>query len=61
MAERNFLAKEEIDLSECEIKLAIIENAETMAKSLAKGKDLEVRKSQNGVSIAEVQKKVVAR
>lgn len=48
-------------MSEREIKLAIIENAETMAKSLAKGKDLEVRKSQNGVSIAEVQKKVVSR
>lgn len=43
------------------IKLAIIENAETMAKSLSKGKDLEIRKSQNGVSVAEVDKKVVVR
>ena len=43
------------------IKLSIIQNAETMAKSLSKGKDLEIRKSQNGVSVAEVDKKVVVR
>lgn len=43
------------------IKLAIIENAETMAKSLSRGKDLEIRKSSNGVTVAEVDKKVVVR
>lgn len=43
------------------IKLAIIENAETMAKSLSRGKDLEIRKSSSGVSVAEVDKKVVVR
>lgn len=43
------------------IKLSIIQNAETMAKSLSRGKDLEVRKSSNGVSVAEVDKKVVVR
>lgn len=43
------------------IKIAIIENAEAMAKSLSKGKDLEIRKSANGVSVAEVDKKVVVR
>lgn len=43
------------------IKLSIIQNAETMAKSLSKGKDIEIRKSSNGVSIAEVDKKVVVR
>lgn len=52
MVERDLLAKEDFGLSERKIKLAIIEHAETMAKSLTKGKDLEVRKSQNGVSIA---------
>lgn len=43
------------------IKIAIIENAEIMAKALSKGKDLEIRKSANGVSVAEVDKKVVVR
>lgn len=48
-------------MSEQQIKLKIIEQADTMAKALAKGKDVELRKSANGVSIAEVSKKVVAR
>lgn len=48
-------------MSEREIKLAIIENADTMAKSLAKGKDLEVRKSQNGISVSENSKKVIVK
>lgn len=48
-------------MSEREIKLAIIENAETMAKSLAKGKDLEVRTSKNGISVSEHDKKVIIR
>lgn len=43
------------------IKMAIIENAETMAKALSRGKDLEIRKSSSGVSVAEVDKKVVVR
>lgn len=43
------------------IKMAIIENAEIMAKTLTKGKDLEIRKSANGVSVAEVDKKVIVR
>ena len=43
------------------IKLSIIQNAETMAKALSRGKDLEIRKSSNGVSVAEVDKKVVVR
>lgn len=48
-------------MSEREIKLKIIEQAETIAKSIAKGKDVELRKSANGVSVAEVSKKVIAR
>lgn len=48
-------------MSEREIKIKIIEQAENMAKILAKGKDCELRKSANGVSIAEISKKVVSR
>lgn len=47
--------------NERQIRVALTENIEQMAKSLAKGKDLEIRKSANGVSIAEVSKKVVAK
>ena len=50
-----------IDLSEREIKLKIIEQAETIAKAICKGKDVELRKSASGVSVCEVSKKVVAR
>lgn len=41
------------------IKIAIMENAEAMAKSLSKGKDLEIRKSASGVSVAEISKTVI--
>lgn len=50
-----------IDLSEREIKLKIIEQAETIAKAICKGKDVELRKSASGISVCEVSKKVVAR
>lgn len=43
------------------IKLSIINNADIMAKALKRGKDLEIRKSQNGVTVAEVDKKVVVK
>lgn len=53
---------EEWDMTNTDkIKMAIIENAEIMAKTLTKGKDLEIRKSANGVSVAEVDKKVIVR
>lgn len=48
-------------MSEKEIKLKVIEQAETIAKAICKGKDVEIRKSPNGVSIAEISKKVVAK
>ena len=48
-------------MSEADIKLKIIEKAEIIAKALCKGKDVELRKSASGVSVAEVSKKVVAR
>lgn len=50
-----------IDLSEREIKLKIIEQADTIAKAISRGKDVELRKSASGISVCEVSKKVVAR
>lgn len=46
-------------MTEQQIELAIIKKSKEMAKILYKGKDIELRKSANGVSIAEVSKKVV--
>lgn len=46
-------------LNEQELKLKIIEQAGTIAKSICNGKDVELRKSINGISIAEVSKKVI--
>lgn len=40
------------------IKQSIIERAEQMARALAHGKDLELRKSASGVSVAEITKKI---
>lgn len=48
-------------MQEREIKLKVIEQAETIAKAICKGKDVEIRKSANGVSVAEVSKKVLAK
>ena len=50
-----------VEMSEREIKLKIIEQAETIAKAICRGKDVELRKSANGVSVEEVSKRVVAR
>lgn len=48
-------------MSEKDIKLKVIEQAETIAKAISKGKDVELRKSASGISVCEVSKKVVAR
>ena len=48
-------------MSERELKLKVIEHAEQIASALSKGKDVELRKSANGVSVAEVTKKVIVR
>ena len=48
-------------MSERELKLKVIEHAEKIASALSKGKDVELRRSANGVSIAEITKKVIAR
>lgn len=50
-----------IDMSEREIKMKIVEQAETIAKAISRGKDVELRKSASGISVCEVSKKVVAR
>lgn len=48
-------------MSEREIKLKIEELSSVIAKAICKGKDVELRKSANGVSVAEISKKVVSR
>lgn len=39
----------------------IIEQSGTIANAISKGRDVEIRKTASGISVAEVQKKVVAR
>lgn len=48
-------------MSKRELKLKVIENAEKIAEAIHRGKDVEIRKSSTGISVAEVSKKVVAR
>lgn len=48
-------------MSERELKLKVIEQAENIAKAICKGRDVEIRKTASGISVAEVSKKVVAR
>ena len=48
-------------MNERELRLKVIEQAETIAKAISRGKDVELRKSARGISVCEVSKKVVAR
>lgn len=48
-------------MSEKEIQKKIVEQSGTIAKAICKGKDVELRKSASGVSVAEISKRVVAR
>lgn len=48
-------------MSEQQIKQKIIEKADVIAKAICKGKDVEIRKSASGISVAEISKKVVSR
>lgn len=48
-------------MTEQQIELAIIKKSKEMAKILHKGKDLEIRKSASGITVAEVCKKVISR
>lgn len=44
-------------MSEREIKLKIIEQADSIAKAIRKGHDVEIIKTANGLAIKEVSKK----
>lgn len=46
-------------MTQRDIKLKIIEQAEVMAKEIAKGKDLEIKSSNGGLKILSVDKKKV--
>lgn len=46
-------------MTQRDIKLKIIEQAEVMAKEIAKGKDLEIKSSNGGLKILAVDKKKV--
>lgn len=48
-------------MREREIKLKVIENADKIAEILANKKDCEIRTSPNGIAIAEISKKIVAK
>ena len=48
-------------MTERELKVKIIEQAEAIAKAISRGKDVEIRKTSSGISVAEVSKKVVVR
>ena len=48
-------------MNERELRLKVIEQAETIAKAIIRGKDVELRKSASGISVCEVSKKVVSK
>lgn len=50
-----------IILSVKDLELKVIEQAEAIAKAICKGRDVEIRKSAGGISVAEISKKVVVR
>lgn len=57
----DLIISRENHMTEENIKLTLIAKAEVIAKALHKGCDVEIRKSANGITVAEVKKKVVAR
>ena len=48
-------------MGERELRLKVIEQAETIAKAIGRGKDVELRKSASGISVAEITKRVISR
>ena len=48
-------------MTQTELKLKVIDNAETIARSLKNGKDVEIRKTASGISVTEIKKTVVSR
>lgn len=55
------MEQEDVSMSQRELKMLITEKAEEIAAVLFKGKDCELRTSPNGISVIEVQKKVVSK
>lgn len=48
-------------MTDDKIKLQLIEKADLIVKALKNGKDIEIRKSASGITIAEVKKNVIHR
>ena len=48
-------------MTDDKIKLQLIEKADLIVKALKNGKDIEIRKSSTGITIAEVKKNVIHR
>lgn len=40
---------------------SIVNNAEAIAKALMEGKDVEIRKTANGISVSKVRKTIIVR
>lgn len=47
-------------MNEKEIRLRVIENAESIAKAIRKGNDVEIVKTSSGISIKEVSKRKIS-
>lgn len=43
------------------LEIEIIDKAKIIASALIKGKDVEIRKSSTGITVAEVKKNVISR
>lgn len=48
-------------MSERELVAKVVQQAETIAKAISRGKDVELRKSASGISVAEITKRVISR
>ena len=48
-------------MTESKVKQEIIDKIDAIAKAILHGKDVELRKTANGISVCEVSKKIVAR
>lgn len=46
-------------MTERELKLQIIKKAEVIAKELSKGKDIELKTSENGLKVLSADKKIL--
>ena len=48
-------------MSEEKVKKEIVDKIDAIAKAILHGKDVELRKTANGISVTEISKKLVAR